>query len=272
VTSVAYPVEPQPPGWTHTSFALVVGWLLGWAASAVLYAAGGLTGALASPYGPHPGVLNEWPYADNGLWSLIANLAVILIVLLLTTTATSWWLRRKHDLVSDGRLAVVLFFTGWIPFVAAGPVGGIFGFLVAVVLIRYWVARHDGRLPIGDATVLVGVLGAVVLSYGLLHPLWTADVVLASPAARDRSVEMVVHNAAHVGVTIERLEAAPFSRPSPRPSRLHIAPRADGAFVLSMPRGGCGTAVLGIHARYRIFGLTLSQTLPARVPLGRRCY
>jgi hypothetical protein len=271
VTSVAYSVEPQPPGWTHTSFALAVGWLLGAAASAVLYVAASLTGALASPYGSHPGVLNEWPYADNGLWSLIANLAVVLIVLMLTMTATSWWLRRKHDLVSDGRLVVVLFFTGWTPVVAAGPVGGVFGFLFAVVLVRHWAARHDGRLPVGDAAVLVGLLGAVALSYGLLHPLWTADVVPESPAARDRSVEIVVHNAARVGVTIERLEVPAFFRRSPPPSRLHLAPRADGTFALSMPRGGCGTAVLGIHARYHLFGLTLSQTLPARVSVGRRC-
>ena len=181
-------------------------------------------------------------------------------------------MRRKHAHISDGRLAAVLFFTGWIPLASKGPLGGFFGFLVAVVLLRHWVARHDDHLPLSYAAALVATLAAVVLSYGLLHPLWTAQVIpTASAAKQNRSVEVLVHNAARADVTIENLRTDFFVR-GPRPSRLHLAPGADGVVVLSIPgSGGCGTAVVGLNARYHVFGLSLSETLPARISLGRHC-
>ena len=40
--------------------------------------------------------------------------------------------------------------------------------------------------------------------------------------------------------------------------------------MLSVPHG-CGTPVVGIRTRYHIFGLALSGTVPAQVPLGRSC-
>lgn len=267
MTSVAYSGQPQLPGWIDSTLALVVGWLASAAAILVLYVAATFVGAISQPYAWHAGDLNEWPYPDNGLWSLLANVAVILIALVLTTVATSWWLRRKHTHVSDGRLALVLLFAGWIPLATAAPVGGLVGFLVALILVRRWVARHEGRLAPTSAAVLVAVLGTVVLSYGLLHPLWSAGVFPYTSAGKQRSVEIDVHSAARVGVTIDRIEA-PFGG-SARPARLHLAPGADGAIVLSVPRGVCGTAVFGIHARYHVFGLALGETLPARV--GRRC-
>jgi hypothetical protein len=213
--------------------------------------------------------VNEWPYADNGLWSLLANVAVILIALLLATVATSSWLRRNHARVSDGRLAVALFFTGWIPLRTAGPAGGLVGFLIALVLVRHWVARHEDRLAPKYAAALVAVLGTVALSYGLLHPVWTMSVTPTLPGGKARSVVVGIHNAARVGVTIDRIEA-PLPFGPARPRRLHLAPGGHGDIMLSVPHG-CGTPLVDIHTRYRIFGLTLSQTLPALVPLGRRC-
>jgi heme/copper-type cytochrome/quinol oxidase subunit 3 len=112
------------PGWVDATVSLVVGWLVSAVAIFALYIAAYLVGAISQPYGSHAGVLSEWPYADNGLWSLLANVAVILIALVLATVATSSRLRRKHARVSDRRLAVVLFFTGWIPLRTAGPAGG----------------------------------------------------------------------------------------------------------------------------------------------------
>jgi hypothetical protein len=269
VTSVAYPAQPQLPGWVHSSLALVVGWVLGAAATFVLYGAATFVGAMSRPYGWHAGVLNEWPFPDNGLWSLIANFAVIFIALLLTTVATSWWLRRKHERVSDGRLAVVLFFTGWIPLATKGTLG-LFGFLVAVVLVRFWVGRHDDYLRPVEAAVLVAVLSAVVLSFGLTHPLWTASV-RKTASTKNNQVEVVVHNAARIGVTIDRLDPAPLIG-RPRPSHLHLAPGADGSFRFSFRgQSGCGTALLGLHARYQLLGLTLTEKLPAQVSVGRPC-
>lgn len=277
--SVAYPSQPQLPGWIHATLSLVVGWLVSGVALFLLFIAALLVGAISRPYSshagvlnewPHAGVVNEWPYFDNGLWGLLANLAVILLALVLATTATSWWLRRKHTQVSDGRLAVVLLFTGWIPLTTAGPAGGIVGFLVALVLVRHWVARHEDRLAPKVAAVLVAVLGTVVLSYGLLHPLWTTSVTMIS-ADKQRSAGIQIHNAARVGVTVDRIEAAGLPYGGPRPARLYLAPGADRTIVLTVAGTGCGTDVLGIHTHYHVFGLALSETVPAAVRIGPRC-
>jgi hypothetical protein len=257
------------PGWADATFSLVVGWFVSAVAIFVLYIAANLVGAISQPYGSHAGVLNQWPYSDNGLWSLLANLAVILIALVLATVATSWRLRGKNARVSDGRLAVVLFFAGWIPLRGAGPAGGLLGFLIALVLVRHWVARHEDRLAPKYAVALVAVLGAVVLSYGLLHPVWTMSVTPTLPGGKAQSVVVGIHNAARVGVTIDRIDAPlPFGPAHPR--RLHLAPGGTRDIMLSVPHG-CGTPVVDIQTRYHIFGLTLSETLPARVPLVRPC-
>jgi hypothetical protein len=247
-----------------------MGWVLGAAALIVLYGAGSVVGAISQPYGSHAGDLNDWPYSYNGAWSLLANGAVIAIALLLTTVATSWWLRRRHAHVSDGRLAFVLFLTGWIPLAANRPLGGFFGFCVAVALIRYWIGRNDDRLPPRVAAVLVAILGCLVLSYGLLHPLWTADVVSTASAAKTRRFEVTIHNAARAGVTVERIAAEPFPV-SPQPGRLHVAAGADGSFVLLVPGHGCGTLRLRVSTRYRLFGLTLREQLPVAVAVGPHC-
>ena len=271
VGSVAYPSQPQLPGWLDATLSLVVGWFVSALAIFLLYIAATLVGAISQPYGSHAGVVNEWPYADNGLWSLLANLAVISIALVLATVATSWWLRRKHARVSDGRLAVVLLFTGWIPLTAAGPAGGLVGFLVALVLVRHWVARHEDRLAPKYAAVLVAVLGTVVLSYGLLHPVWTMSVTPTLPGGKARSVVVGIHNAARVGVTIDRVEAPGLPYGGPRPARLHLAPGGDGTMVLSVSGHGCGTDHLGIRTHYHVFGLALSETVPALIRLGPSC-
>lgn len=138
MTSVAYRVEPPSPGWMWAAGGLVVGWIVAGIATAVLYVIADFVGAIARTYPSYPGALNDWPYPDNGLWSLLTNVAVVLLVLVLTTTATSWWMRRSYDRFSEGRLALVLLVIGWLPLETGGPVGGFFGFLVALLLIRYW--------------------------------------------------------------------------------------------------------------------------------------
>lgn len=268
VTSVAYTARPQLPGWLHATVSLVVGWFLAAVALFVLDLAATLVGAISHPYGWHAGVVNEWPYASNGDWSFLANLAVLGIAVVLATVATSWWLRRKHARVSDGRLAIVLLVAGWIPLATSRPTGGLAGFLIALVLVRYWVARHEDRLAPAKAAALLAVFGAVVLSYGLLHPLWTSSVVQPTTRGKQSRVQIFVHNAARADVTVDRIHESLFGAPV-RPARLHLAPGADGTIVLSVPRGGCGTGVFDIQTHYHLFGLTLSQTLPARITLGR---
>ena len=147
MTSVAYRVEPPAPGWLWTAGGLVVGWLLAGFATGVLYVVAGLLGAISRTYPSYPGALNDWPYPDNGLWSFAANIAVVLLVVLLTTKATSSWMRRSYERFSEGRLALVLLLTGWLPFESGHRAGGFLGFVIALVLIRYWVARHEDHLP-----------------------------------------------------------------------------------------------------------------------------
>jgi hypothetical protein len=253
----------------HATVSLVVGWFLAAVALFVLDLAATLVGAISHPYGWHAGVVNEWPYAENGTWSFLANVAVLGIALTLATVATSWWLRRKQSRVSDGRLAVVLLVAGWIPLATSRPTGGLAGFLIALLLVRYWVARHEGRLVPARAAALLAVLGTVALSYGLLHPLWTASVFQPTARGKQGRVQIFVHNAARVGVTVDRIHESLFGAPV-RPGRLHLAPGADGTIVLTVPGGGCGTGIFDIHTHYRVFGLALSQTLPARISLGHR--
>jgi hypothetical protein len=271
VGSVAYSGQPRLPGWMDVTLSLVVGWLVSAVAILVLYVAADLVGAISQPYGSHAGVVNEWPYFDNSLWALLANFAVILLALVLATFATSWWLRRKHSQVSDGRLAVVLLFTGWIPLTRAGPAGGVLGFLFALLLVRHWVARHEDRLAPRFAAILVAVLGAVVLSYGLLHPLWTTSVTPTVSAGKQRSVAIHLHNAARVSLSVDRIEAPGLPYRGPRPARLDLAPGADGTIRLIVLGTGCGTDVLGIDTRYHVFGLALSETVPALIRIGRAC-
>jgi hypothetical protein len=257
------------PGWFDATLSLVVGWFVSAVSIFALYIAASLVGAISQPYGSHAGVVNEWPYADNGLWSLLANVAVILIALVLATVAISSRLRRKHASVSDRRLAVVLLLCGGVPLATAGAPRGLFGFLVALILVRHWVARHEDRWAPKYAAALVAFLGTVVLSYGLLHPVWTMSVDPTLPGGKARSVVVGIHNAARVGVTIDRVYAPPPFGPA-RPARLSLAPGATRDIMLSVPHG-CGTPVVDIHTRYHLLGLTLSETLPALVPLGHRC-
>jgi hypothetical protein len=268
VTSVAYSDQPQLPGWIDATLSLVVGWIVSGVAVLVLYSAASAVGAISQPYAWHVGALSDWPYAENGLWGLFANIAVILVALVLTTVATSWRLRQKHTPVSDWRLAVVLFFTGWLPVRTAGPVGGFVGFVLALVLVRHWVARHEDRLAPGTAAALVAVLGAVVVSYGLLHPLWTNGVFPTATGGKRHSALVDVRNVARVGVTVDHIQAPPGFNPA-RPARLRLAPGGHGLFALSIR--GCAEGLFDVHARYHVLGLSLRETLPVRVRLGRGC-
>lgn len=288
MTSVAYRPEPPSPGWLWAVGGLLGGWIVAAAATGVLYLIADSVGAISRTYPSYSGAvngwatpdsgiaINEWPYPDNGLWSLLANVAVVLLVLALTTVATSWWMRRSYDRFSEGRLALVLLLTGWLPLEAGGPLGGFFGFLVAVLLVRYWVARHQEHLPNRIAIILVAALAGVVAVYGVLHPLWTVDVE-PSGTAHARTATIVINNAAQVPVRVDGFKVTPPSGFKLLPGRLNglhrafrFPARSERYLVLSLPQG-CGTPVLRINVRYHVFGLPLSQAVPARVSLGRNC-
>jgi hypothetical protein len=81
-----------------------------------LYLAGSFVAAVGtnSDTGPGLGVhaINDWPFASNGRWSLVADVAVFVLALGVTTIAIAWRLRGRFATVSEGRLLVVLLVTG----------------------------------------------------------------------------------------------------------------------------------------------------------------
>jgi hypothetical protein len=290
VTSIAYPAKPPLPGWFWTAGALLVGWIVAGAATALLYLAADGLGAISHGYA-YPGAtpndwsvgfnrvsLSDWPYPDSGLWTLVANVAVVALELVLTTVATAWWMRRSFEHFSEGRLALVLLFTGWLPVHAGGPVGGFLGFVIAVWLVRAWVTRAEGRLPARTTIITVAVLALVAAVYGVLHPFWTVDV----EPYRSHQALIVVNNAAQVAATVDGFTVSPAA-PSLRRAdgftltplgtahrTFRFAPRSERLLIQRLPQG-CGTLRLSIHMRYHIFGLPMTQSVPAFASLGHSC-
>jgi len=292
VTSIAYPAKPPLPGWIRTAAALLVGWFIAGVGVLLLYLAADSVGAIGRSYAypnASPGGASflgvrspsDWPFPDSGLWTVFANVAVIALVLVLATLVTAWWLRSTYDHFSEGRLALVLLLTGWLP-LYAGPVGGLFGFLFAVWLVRVWVTGAKDRLPAGPTIITVAVLAAVAGTYGLLHPFWTMDVV----PVRKHVAGIGIWSAARVPVKVDGYTVTPSPSSSravgfkngPFVDELHtrqlhtfrFAPRSVLFLNQQLPQG-CGTIRLSVHVRYHLFGLPLTQTVPAFAKLGRSC-
>lgn len=273
-----------------TAGALLVGWIVAGAATAVLYIAAESLGAIAHGYA-YPGAapndwsfgvnrvsLSDWPYPDSALWTLFANFAVVALVLLLTTVATAWWMRRSYEHISEGRLGLVLLLTGWLPLYAGVPVGGPLGFLIAVWLVRVWVTRAQDRLPTSTTIISVAVLAVAATVYGLLHPFWTMDVV----PWRANTAMVVMFNAAQAPVRVDGFTVSPAA-PSFRQAdgfkltpygaahrAFRFAPRSDRYLIQPLPQG-CGTLRLSVHVSYHIFGLPMTQTVPAFAKLSGGC-
>jgi hypothetical protein len=250
----------------------VSGWLLAAACLVGLYGVGWPLGLIGANSGPaQRGVLNEWPFPDNGWWSLAANVATILLALLVVTVATAWRLRGSFDAVAEDRLALLLLFTGGVPLVVPWRPGLVVGFLVAVWLVRRWVVRASFR---ASRRALLGAsvfLTLTVASYGLLHPVWVESaVVMPSPASTSGRVLVVsLHNVSRLPLTIERVSGWPLFSDAvagwPWQSRpveaLRVAPRATQTFTLKMPSDGCATIIPDAAIRYRVLGLTVHAPL-----------
>jgi hypothetical protein len=130
----------------QTAWALLSGWIVAGLALWVLYFVGSIVGVIGRAYA-YPGArprgqsvfgaraVNDWPFPDSGLWTLLANVAVVALVLVLATVATAWSMRGACDHFSEGRLALVLLLTGWLP-LYGGPIGGLLESLVAVWVVR----------------------------------------------------------------------------------------------------------------------------------------
>lgn len=271
MSSVAYPIKPTEPGWLGTAWLMVLGWLTAAVVLGGLYVAGAFLGLLGrnDDGGLYSHAPTDWPFAENGTWSLLANLSALLLALIVTTVAVAWQLRVRFALVSEGRLGLVLLLTGGVPYLTTEKSAPLL-FLIAVWAVRAWAVRDELRFP----RRLLGAIGAALVlaigSYGLLHPVWveSASAVTSSPRSKRPVVGLVLHNASRGTIEIERVTGGlvfgdgrvgfPGERGSATP--LRIPAGQSGTFTLRMRGGACGTAIMGT-VRYRVFGLALHEPL-----------
>jgi hypothetical protein len=278
MSSVAYSAQPNEPGWWRTAWLVFLGWLTAALVLSGLYLAGSLVGAIGrntyAADGPSTHAVNDWPFAENGTWSLAADLAVFLLALGITTVAVAWQLRELYATVAEDRLFVVLLFTGGAPFVVSEKSAPLF-FVVAVWAVRAWVVRDQLRL----SRRLLAITGVALLltvgSYGLFHPVWVQSVSAVSemPKAKRPTVLLMLHNASRGSLLIERLSAGGFtdagagwpSEPS-RPPPLRVGAGRTEPFILKARLGTCGTGFMAT-VRYRVLGVTLHEPVRLAAPV-----
>jgi hypothetical protein len=271
MSSVAYPAQPAGPGWWYTAWLVFLGWLTAAVVLGGLFLAGTLVGAIGrnSYVGGMPGThaINDWPFAQNGRWSLAADVSVFVLALGVTTIAIAWQLRGPFPSVSEGRLLVVLLFTGGAPFITSDDSAPLF-FVIAVWAVRAWVVKDDLRIPRRPLLAVGAALALTIASYGLLHPIWveSASTVESIPKSKQTRVVLMLHNSSRRSVEVEQLSAGGFTDARTRPwepgSRLpvQISGGHTGVFTLRTRPGTCGNGLDG-RLRYRVLGRTLVEPL-----------
>lgn len=277
MSSVAYPAQPTRPGWWATAWLMFLGWLGAALALGGLYLAGMLLGAIGRneyAFGS-PGVhaINDWPFAHNGTWSLLADISVFVLALGVTTVVMAWQLRAGFPVVSEDRLLIVLLFTGGVPYLTSEKSAPLF-FLIAVWAVRGWVVRDDFRFPRRALAVVAAILLLAIGSYGLLHPVWvqSATTISAMPRAKRPLVLLMLHNASRTTLDIDGFAAGGYTLtghgwPSERRTQPPFRVGAGRTETLTLTRnvGTCGNGLIAT-LRYRELGLTLHQPVRLAVP------
>jgi hypothetical protein len=282
MSSVAYPAQPTGPGWWRTAWLMVLGWFAAAVVLGGLYLAGTLAGAIGrnSYAGAGLGVhaINDWPFASNGRWSLLADVSVFALALGVTTIAIAWQLRGPFATVSEGRLLVVLFFTGGAPFVTSEDSAPVL-FVIAVWVVRAWVVKDELRFPRIPLLVVAAALVLTIASYGLFHPVWVESATATSSMSKSKrpTILLTLRNASRTGIRLEEISAGgftparagwPWQLGTPLPVR--IPGGHTEAFMLRMKSGTCGNGFIA-NARYRVFGRTLHQPFTLTVSGLRGC-
>jgi hypothetical protein len=271
MSSVAYPAQPAGPGWWHTAWLVFLGWLTAAVVLGSLFLAGTLAGAIgrnSNAVGmPDTHAINDWPFPQNGTWSLLADVSVFVLALGVTTIAIAWQLRGPSPTVSEGRLFVVLLFTGGAPFVTSHDSAPFF-FLIAVWAVRAWVVKDELRIPRRPLLAVGAALALIIAAYGLFHPIWveSQSTLEAIPKSKQTRVVLMLHNSSRRSVEVEQLSAPGFTEGRVGPwepgSRLpvRISGGHTGVFMLRVKPGTCGNGLDG-SVRYRVFGRTLDEPL-----------
>jgi hypothetical protein len=275
MSSVAYPAHHGAPSAWRTAWDLIVGWVLGASCLAVMYVAGWLLGVIGLNTASEGGVLNQWPFPDNGWWSLAANFSVLVLALLVATLTTAWKLRESFRMLSERRLAIVLLFTGGVPLVT--PISDdsalVFLFLIAVWLVRKWVVRADHRFSRRALGISALGLMLTITSYGALHPVWVESAIVVPDSGNQRTLTLTLRNAGWASVTLERLSGGfLFPRAEPRAGtrQLRFPSRKSKTFALVGGASGCATQITDARIRYRLFGVSFSSPLQIE-PSGFGC-
>jgi hypothetical protein len=278
VSSVAYPAQHRAPSAWRTAWDLLVGWILGAACLAVIYVAGWFLGVIGLNTASEGGVINQWPFPDNGWWSLAANFSVLVLALLVATLTTAWKLRESFQMLSEARLAIVLLFTGGVPLVTPTGHGSAFAFLflVAVWLVRKWVVRAGHRFSRRGLGISALGLMLTIVAYGAVHPVWVESAMVA-PSLRgtksQRTLTLTLRNASWAPVTVEQLSGGFLF---PRVERASGTPqsrfpsRTSKTFALLGRASGCATLITDARIRYRLLGLSFSSPLQIE-PSGFEC-
>jgi hypothetical protein len=282
MSSVAYPARPTEPGWWATAWLVFLGWIVAALVLGGLFLAGSLAGVIGRNGYAGAGfpvhAINDWPFVANGTWSLLADVSVFALALGVTTIAIAWQLRGPFATVSEGRLMVVLLFTGGAPFVTSAEGTPLF-FLIAVWAVRAWVVKDEFRFPRWPLLATGVLLILTIASYGLFHPLWveSASATFSQPREKRPTVMLVLHNASRASMRIERVSAGgftdaragwPWENATQLP--LRIAGGQTAALTLKMQPGTCGDGLLA-DVRYRLLGQTLHGPLRVTVPDLRSC-
>jgi hypothetical protein len=242
----------------------------------------GLTALRVAPVGaaPHPGLLLQWPFAFDGVWSVFTD--VTLLALLAAAGAPV--IARVVGAVAQRRVSVrrtafILLVTGGVPLAWSHGVvpGPLLSYLAAAAAIRGWAIDREER-PLRRRTWIVIAAVAVALvasacAYAALHPL------RISGAGGPGPVLVVANNSPFEA----RLESVRPQFPGGGPQfpfgfrsvSACLAPRATTAVPLVQlhcDRGTSGLAnVTEVVVRFRVLGREEQQRLALGSPLTLRC-
>lgn len=263
----AFAPAPVRPPYLRVLGGALAGSLAAWVGLVAVVSGADALGVVErrGPQGIVAGVLSH-PFASNGPWSLLADVAVALLLLAVMTaaitTAVAYATGRS---VSWSRVLLFVALAGWAPYLGDKPFGGPFALVAVAWLVQRWgIDRAPAFALRRHALAVAAVLAAAALvpaSYAETHPLWTSTAFRFGD-----TVVVSAHNVGFARLTVVALMPPTPPRHSPLPP-IDIPAHGFGTLVLPY---GCGTAYVAT-VRYRLLDRTFSAPLAVRIPNGKLC-
>jgi hypothetical protein len=242
----------------------------------------GLTVLRVAPVGapPHPGLLLEWPFPFDGVWSVFADVTLLALLTAVGAPVIAYVVGAiAQRPVSVRRTALILLVTGGAPLAWSHGIvpGPLLSYVAAAAGIRGWaIDREDRPLRRGSWIVLGVVTLALITSagaYAALHPLRITGAGGPGPV-------LVVGNNSPFRVRLDSVR--PFfpggGPPFPfgfRPVSAVLNPRATTAIPLLQLRcapgvsGGANASEVIVH--FHVLGREQRQRLALGTPLALHC-